>query len=304
MIGLLMWTACTPEAPVPDDEPALEPLPWTFEPPARADTIDLDAVGTALNQAAREVLAYDARDVVDAYLDRVATSATASCPEVTLAADGSRYWVSGCATDDGASFGGFLFHTPLLDSSNGQFLFSGDTLTGNARVTDPAGMAIDIQGAAAFMFGTALDGSTELVISSVNGGFALDDAPSGWLADGPQSVEVQLVGFRLLTIPGAAVQATGAVVTSVSGDTYAVNFDVTTMATDALSSCDIEPGGVIEVRDVTGQWIDVVFDGPTLDETPGDATACDGCGVAILDGTEIGTVCADFTPWLGWEALP
>lgn len=311
MIGFAMWVACAgggSDGPA-SDEPALEPLPWFFETTERSDDIDLVAVGEALDQAVREVLTYDARHVVDAYLDQLDASTDPNCPEVTVDGAGNRYWLAGCAADDGSIYSGFLFHYPQSEVPNGDVLFSGDTLDGNARIIDGLGRAIDIQGSVGFLTGTAVDGSSDLVVSSIAGGFGLDDAPEGWLATGPQSVQVVLVGLTLRSVVGSLVQVAGSVVTlREAGDrsdgAYAVTFDDNVMATGALSACNSEPGGTISVRDAEGRWLDITFDGPVLDQSAGDPTACDGCGRAVLDGVEIGEVCADFFPWLSWEALP
>jgi len=306
MIPIVIAAACAPSAPppAPTEPAALEPLPWTFDAPAEPGEVDLDALGIALERAAREVLDYDARDVVDPYLAHLAASADPGCPDVTVDPDGNRYWLSGCQSKDGTSWAGFLFHSPVIEVNDGAFVFSGDTLNGNARVAEPQGRALDIQGAAGFLTGTSVDGATDVVVSTVRGGFALDDAATGWLADGPQSVDIELVGLSFVAVPGALVQATGSVVTDTPDGTWAVTFDANAVATGPLSDCEEEPGGTVVARDPAGRWIEIDFDGPVVDVTAGDADACDGCGRATLDGAELGAVCADFTAWTTWEVLP
>ncbi len=303
MIGLWMGLGCPADAPpeAPGDD-IVEPLPWTFSAPERGEEVDLVAIASALDQGVLDAMAIDARQVVDAYVDRLATSADVGCPQVTADGLGNTYWLSGCTTDDGTSFGGFLFQSN--GGTDGGFSFVGDALNGNARITSGDGSTIDIQGSVGFLQGETLDGSADVVFSEVSGGFALDPAPPGWLASGPQSVEIAIVGIALRAIAGTIVQVTGSVVTAGDDGTVAVLFDETAMASGPLSACDEEPGGIVEVRDPAGRWIEIAFDGPVLDVSPGDATACDGCGLATLDGAELGTVCADFTPWLSWEALP
>lgn len=306
MIAFVM--ACAGSDAVQADDTAIEPLPWTFETTPRPDDVDLVAVGEALDLAALEVLTYDARTVVDAYLDQLAVSDDASCPEVAVDPSGNRYWFDGCIANDGSLYSGFLFYYPQTDASDGTFVFSGDTVSGNARVLDSAGRAIDIQGTASFLSGTAVDGTSNIVVSTLQGGFGLDAAPPGWLAAGPQSADLTILGLTFTGFPGAAVEVAGAVVVSRgAGDaadgTYAVEFTGNRMVSGPLSPCDSEPGGTVAVRDAAGRWIDIAFDGPT-DDGGADPAACDGCGRASRDGVELGLVCADFFPWLTWEALP
>ncbi|MEN0062525.1 MAG: hypothetical protein AAGA48_10280 [Myxococcota bacterium] len=304
MIGFALWTACTSAPSGPLDPPPIEPLEWDFSTDDTLEPIDLAAVGSALDRAVVDVLTYDARPLIEGYRDRLATSGTPNCPAITVDPAGNQYWVSGCYADDGSVFGGFLFYYPQVDNFDGQFLFTGDSVVGNARIVDPMGDAIDIQGSAVFLRGRAADDSSELVVNSVSGGFGMDaDAPR-WLDAGPQSANVELVGLQFVGGLGLVVQATGAIVVADDDGTWAASFSANAMALGPLSACDSEPGGVVSVRDPAGRWIDIEFDGPILDESAGDAAACDGCGQARADGAELGLVCADFTPWFSWEALP
>ncbi|MEO0604601.1 MAG: hypothetical protein AAF211_24415, partial [Myxococcota bacterium] len=249
MIALTIWTACTASAPPEEPAPQpVDPLPWNFGGPTSSDEVDLDAVGEALSRAANEALAYDARPIVDAYLARLDASATGDCPDETVDQDGNRYWLSGCIADDGTAFGGFLFHSPVTDQNDGTFVFSGDTVNGNARI-ERGPESLDIQGAATYLTGTTLDESADIVVTSVSGGFALDPAPAGWLAEGPQSAEIQLAWIDFREFPGTIVQVGGSMVTTLPSGTWATVFAGTTMASGTLSECDLEPGGVVDVRD-------------------------------------------------------
>jgi hypothetical protein len=53
--------------------------------------------------------------------------------------------------------------------------------------------------------------------------------------------------------------------------------------------CTSEPHGDLAVRDVDGNWFDVLFDGDT-------GGTCDGCGTISFAGTLVGEVCPDLSP--------
>ena len=67
---------------------------------------------------------------------------------------------------------------------------------------------------------------------------------------------------------------------------------------DAPGACTTEPTGIVSVRDGIGTWWDVHF------STSSDPTGCDGCGVVIQSGEEVGQACADFTALLDWGSSP
>ena len=60
----------------------------------------------------------------------------------------------------------------------------------------------------------------------------------------------------------------------------------------------------MSVRDLDGDWYDVVFDGPTDWGADSDPDLCDGCGEAYFRGEDVGAVCPDFSGLNGWEGTP
>jgi len=93
-------------------------------------------------------------------------------------------------------------------------------------------------------------------------------------------------------------------IAGLQGVVSAFEFNEFVLAHEALgSSCELEPSGVIRVRDAAGHWIDVSFDGSSL---PGEIVAdelCDGCGEAYYGDEALGTVCVDFLPMLADEVV-
>ncbi|MEZ4236616.1 MAG: hypothetical protein R3F59_10760 [Myxococcota bacterium] len=291
-------TLTTPTAPT-------SPATWTFPdadtPPGDPDP---DALGDAITAAAALALAFPADPLVDAYLDRFARSASPTCPTTFDDGYGGTYWADGCTAPDGTYFGGYLdaVHFVDLPTDDGTALLTGDTLGGNITLLDPDGRALDLEGTAARLTGTSVDGTTTYVQSALVGGFGLqgDDAPS-WLRDGPRSVELVLTTIAVPSIYGLATVVDGAVDVDQPDGRYSVRFGEVTAANLAVgSACALEPGGPVTVRDPDGRWVEVTFHGPHLGVDEGDAQRCDGCGdaVALDDGRALPEVCADFSPWL------
>ncbi|MCA9492480.1 MAG: hypothetical protein KC621_21250 [Myxococcales bacterium] len=65
--------------------------------------------------------------------------------------------------------------------------------------------------------------------------------------------------------------------------------DLVYRPTSLGGACDLEPSGVIELRENDGHYWRITFDG----------TACDGCGDLTSEGFPFGEACATFTPMAG-----
>jgi hypothetical protein len=306
---LTLLFACEPDSPPPHQagpaEPdPIDPSPWTFasgddELPA----LDLDAVERAIDAAVPAILAYDAEGVVGAY-DTMLTSSTPDCPTVTTDEYGNQFWIDGCAAPDGTYYGGFLYeyvYQAYYDPYSGLVL-DGSSLSGNVWLDGVPG-TMDLEGTALWVTGQSTDGSLRVVESALSGGFYYDRA-DGWLGES-SAVTTSLIAYTLPAFGGIAVVADGAAPVQVDGDRYDVVFHAAGMANQMAGSlCEDEPGGSVDVRDPYGRWVTVAFQGPNIGYDGGDPDHCDGCGDATSDGTSIGTVCPDFTPWFDWEKLP
>lgn len=309
---LLVLAGCgteEPDDPVPtepDPGTEIDPSPWSYTPDDPvSDQVDLDALGRAIDAAVLEVLTYDARTALDPYLNAYTASGTPTCPPASIDAYGNAYWQGYCTAPDGAYFAGYLTHNVYRDLYDVDFVLNGDLLSGVITVTNAAGDTLDLEGEALWLTGLSHDGTTEVVQSYLNGGFAWDGPGAQWLADGRRSVSISVTG---LEIPSAALRivlVAGSATPVVDGELYAVDFPDNHVSGElvGVSDCGLEPGNTISVRDPAGRWVDIAFQGPILEVDPGDASQCDGCGDATLDGEPIGQVCADFTPWLDWEAF-
>jgi hypothetical protein len=323
MLAVVHLLGCADQgpAPVPDtpdpSDPTFptetSPAPWTFEDDEPAPgPVAPAALERALQVALVQILTYDARAIVDPYLARYAESATPACPGAIPDGYGNEYWATGCNADDGTYFGGYITQSVFTDvySDDGGIYQSGATLGGNIVLVEPDGATLDLEGTAAVVTGASLDGNVLLLTSALLGGFAYDSADAdGWLADGMQSLDVTLFVYDVVDVGGRLAVVDGAVNPFIDGETWSVQFANTAANAPIGSACDLEPGGIVQIRDPAGRWVSLAFDGPILDLytgefAPGDPQRCDGCADASVDGEPIGAVCADFTPWLDWEMAP
>lgn len=58
-------------------------------------------------------------------------------------------------------------------------------------------------------------------------------------------------------------------------------------------TCPLEPQGTLKLWDPNQRWYDITYD-----------TNCDGCAQVTQNGTELGSVCADYSPLTNWEEQP
>ncbi len=292
----------------PETTEPVDPLPWDWEPdddPDGGGAMDLFLAAEALQLALEDLLSHDARPVIDAYNDVFYGSRSPTCPFVIDDGYGGMYWNDGCSATDGTYFGGFLSHYVFDGTYSDDLYYDGDSLGGSVTVITATGQVLDVEGSAAWIDGVSADGSLRIVQSLLYGGFGYTaSSATGWLGD-PSAVSVELLGIRVPSIDGTIVQVAGDSTVYLNGAPWAAQFTGNTMENSQIGSlCDLEPGGRIDLRDPSGRWIELQFDGPTLDVDLGDPTRCDGCADAVADGEVVGEVCADFTPWLTWEALP
>ncbi len=144
-----------------------------------------------------------------------------------------------------------------------------------------------------------------LYYSGISGGFAWngDGVEGSWLADGETPDLVMAAGFldslegKFLTLEGGVTDLSGAIDTIVMSDVSL--YDQILGSYMLGNACPEEISGIVSFRDTGGQWVGVIFDGPTQ-EDPGDSDLCDGCGRAWYLGEPLGAVCPDFSSLLDW----
>ena len=296
LIGCQIEQGVDPVDPVGDD---FEPSPYVVPDDADdAPTYDRTFVEKALDEGIQAIIAINAKPALDGY--RVAmTWSDASCPTWYTDGDGNSYWYAYCYASAGGTYSGYGYHYQSVAVTDENGTWDSETVYLSATIDGPGGKRFGGAGSAQVTTGYATDGAW-VSQSYLDGTFEWSDAESGsWLADGlsPQIGLYQNTypdGASAYTYANGAITGSSAVSATIA---FAENGIYQNIYWDG--DCDIEPSGVISVRDDSGYWYDVYFD--SIYDGTMDMAACDGCGAVWLRGELVGEACADFSPWL---ALP
>lgn len=276
--------------------PADPPSPYVVDrPDTGAAPPTLGEVERALQAGLDDVLGLDAAPVHAAY-DAAMAPSTAGCPYEYVTPDGN-YWFDSCATDDGASYDGYVFAydaVGLTDPYSGM-VYDYWAAFGGAVVTDPDGHVLELSGAVTdyHAYLPPDQPPVDVYYVDLSGTFRWDgpEARGTWLAgDYDADLTWQRVVYREYGL-GSVYLAGG-----YSGATpgWSVAFDENQVGHEALGfPCEAELSGTVSVRSPDGAWVDVRFDGvvPGEEGTDAEPGACDGCGVAYADGAALGEVC-------------
>lgn len=296
----------------PDDDSAVGKDPYTPAPyivpeedPPVAN-FSAEEVELALAEALDLATSLTGDKVFPAY-DAVMAGADPDCPNY-YEQDGNVYWYDVCTSSHGTQYNGYSFYY-YYDQWNDGYgqLYTGDALFGVAQVWDAEGHLFEAGGTA---YDLVVQGDGYMYWYSIaQGAFAYDgpEAEGTWLEEGIAPDMSQIV-YYVPTADARAYVMAGSVSGLSGGFTSAV-FDETMILDEAMlpyfgADCSLEPGGIVSLRDVEGNWYDVVFDGPTNDDVATPLGRCDGCGEAFFRGESVGEVCADFTGLNAWEGAP
>jgi hypothetical protein len=296
-----LLAGCPADEPAPVDETPEAPAPYIFEEdaPPVAD-LDVGELEAAIDAAVDLALTLNATPIFPAYQAAMVGSESA-CPSY-YEADGNVYWYDQCTAGTGASFSGYSFYQVYENADFGDgALYNGQAVSGVAEVVTADGYTFQ-SGGSAYILSSATETYTAYT-SMIAGAFAWDgpEAEGTWLAEGV-SPDVTMVAYN--TAYGNFMQLDGGL-SGLGGALDTVVFDTVVIYEEALgSTCPTEPGGVVSVRDASGSWYDVVFDGPAGFDAESDPSLCDGCGEAYFRGEPLGSVCADFTTLLAFEGAP
>ena len=293
-----------------DTGEAVEPSPWIVEEGevAQPTLTEADMEG-ALEELMVRVRGLHATPVLDVY-DALMDHTEAYCPN-WYEADGNAYWFDECTTGNGTHFSGYGFGLVYDGYENPEdgYVYDARTFNGVAEITDPQG-DVFVSGGSAYVYeitpmeSTGADPHT-LYYSGISGGFAWSGGgvEGSWLADGETPDLLMSAGYldnlegRFLTLEGGVTDLSGEFDTIVMSDVSL--YDELLGSYMLGNACPEEVSGIVSFRDPGGQWVDVIFDGPTQ-EDPGDSDLCDGCGRAWYLGEPLGAVCPDFTGLLNW----
>lgn len=194
--------------------------------------------------------------------------------------DGYEYWYAQCTSDLGATFTGYSWEYTY---GGGNYLWEAIYMA--SSIVAPDGFTLASTG----VFGheiTSVPGGLQTHDVQLSGTFTWDGAGAEgtWVGLGlvPTLTTTRTLDDdeRSLTIDGG--------VAGIEGDPSTVEY--TGVHFDTRAGC-AEPVGTLSLRTEAGEWFDITF----------DAIDCDGCGTAANRGVEVGTACADFTPWATWQ---
>lgn len=312
MLSFLFLAACSVEndvSQVDDDTTATgaeAPGAYVYTDDEAQPTVDLDHVQLALEDAADQLLLVDPTLWINAYTQAMAWE-DYYCPyhyEDYLELYGYDYWYGGCETEDGGSYDGYAYgyqYTEPVDSGV-FFYWSYGWLSGELGIEHPDGSALDLAG---YFYTQDYEIAQNRYQSSQMDGSIRWDGPGyegTWLETGISANLILSSGFNEST--GTYVSIDGGL-SGYAGESTAVWFDGVYMAQESRGhDCEIEPSGVVSVRQTDGTWVDVIFDGAPYLGGEVFPAACDGCGEAWVDGVEVGEVCPDLSVLTGWTGRP
>lgn len=296
-------TGSNPDPTLPDPSPYVVDGVEVDEP-----SVSLQGVEDAMQAAIDVTLSINAAPVQTAYAEVMAHEG-GGCPYY-YATETGNYWLDGCMSPTGARYDGYVFGLESGDVVNPQNGFVQNTwyASGGATVIDPNGDVFEIGGIAAVQTTTGRVGEGKglpyFAYTSVLQGSFLWEGPSAsgtFLGDG-LGPDLQIT---LQDIPGFGRSNTLAGGFSGFDGGWAVAYANNTIYSQSLGSgCEDEISGTVAVRSPEGEWYDIRFDGPADNDETVASADCDGCGMAYFQGAEVGEICVDFAPLLGWGVTP
>ncbi len=312
MLSLMILAAGCVENDVTtvDDDPVNSdteaPGVYVYDDDGEVIEVDLDHVTLALEDAADQLLVVDPNLWIQAYTEAMAWEDT-YCPyhyEDYLELYGYDYWYGGCSTESGGKYDGYGYgyqYTEPVDTGL-YFYWTYGWLGGELGIEHPDGSRLDLAG---YFYAQDYEIAANRYQYSQLAGSILWVGPEfegTWLERGLSANLILSSGANDTT--GTYLSIDGGL-SGYDGESSAVWFDGVLMAQESRGhDCEVEPSGVISVRQSDGLWIDVVFDGANSIGGEVFPAACDGCGVAWVEGDQVGEVCPDLSVLTAWTGRP
>lgn len=289
---MALW-ACTAG---PADDTAAASAPFTAGSSETAEaTYTPEELELEVQAVLDDLLAWNARALFERY-DSWMAGSDDSCPTWAIREQDST-WTAACTAESGSSYLGTSTEREDSYTEDGYDVTIREVET-SAEFSDGAGASLVLDGTLTEEV-RVYDGHT-IYQSRVDGRF-YDSDGAAWLADAP------LANFGLHLRSGKSaqlVQASGSLGAR-SGDLSAVWIDDLIMGDHV--ACPVEGSGSIALKDTSGHWYAMTFDGDdqTGDVLAADDPGCDGCAQVSYAGAVIGEVCVDLTGLVtSWEASP
>jgi len=328
MLTLLLSLGCTPEpsltpdiSPEPSDTTATDSAePEEGDDPSEYiyDAEDEDgpllSVGE-IEESIREVLEVvtwtNPMELSDLYDELRLNSGDDDCPYYYKDSDGENYygtdyWSDTCTSDSGSTFSGYGQSYNYVPYISGSYIYDDQAyITSYGSITDRLGASLDLSGSFYhYSYGyTTSDTRYGYAYLIGDARWSAEDAEGSWLAD-EYSLDLTYSWGYYPSYPGYYIDLSGSV-SGLTGATNSALFDSFYLSSASIGSdCEIEPAGVVSVRDAEGEWYHVEFQGPAWNGAPVFGPDCDGCGEAYYRGEPMGSVCPDLSPITQWEYRP
>ncbi len=311
LIACAVPPAADPSATVADPVPE-DPSEHVYEADAPPSvSLSPEAIGQAVEGFFDTVFTVSGAAPVTLH-DELFDQGDATCPYASpVVEDGyddtlsGALWFGGCTAESGASYDGYGYRLAYRGYEEAGQVYDGDAVFGQAEMVTPAGERFTLGGTA---YDLAIDVPSEQYTSWINlveGTFAWDGESrlETWL-DGDLAPTLTTQAFYSALYDGQLLLVDGGL-TGLGGDIDTVVTDGVTFISRSLGNgCPEEPGGVISLRDPSGEWVDLLFDGPSEFGEVVDVAACDGCGTLVHRGEAIGTACAELSHLLDFTTRP
>ena len=279
--------------------------PYIAEEDPVEPALTLDQVSTAVSAALANAKTIRGSTLFDAYA-QILESRDADCPytdPVYSEYYGIDYWYDSCTSGDGTEFNGYGYGYIYLPFVSGTYYYNAyDYLYGDAEVTSPDGSRFVASGYAGYYDYDEHYYYNYRILSFYSFGEFQYDGPGSegtWLEDGLSST-LSVTAYAYDS--GAEWLYFDGGISRLSGEINAYVFDQFNAGNTAYGQpCPEEPGGSLSLRDSTGDWYDVYFDGAQYGATTVFPPDCDACGHVWFRGAYIGDVCPDFDGLLNWE---
>ena len=255
---------------------------------ALLSTTDI-SIGT--EQSIAEMVRIDPTLMHSGWTHSMQTLSDNTCPPMEIH-NGMDLWRESCTTEDGHQFLGWSLNFRGRNiPSDCCMLEEYDWLSGQAQIIN-ADTGTLLQNFGDILHQKGVDSSGNPVLEGfVYGDFYWDDpsAENSWLLS-----DISMEYYYTFTQKPQGDQVDlQAWLSYFSADVSAAIFE--SVFFDA-SICKQEPvQGEIWIRDNTGRWYALLFDGET---------SCDGCGAVFQQDQLLGDSCVDFSPLFNWDEFP
>ncbi len=314
----------------PDPGPDPDPDPGTDDPTDTEDPVDpsdyvteteeivplltLSEVELGIKDAIETVRTIDPAPLHELYLD-AQTDGDDECPSYDEEYSGEYpdrlYWRDACTVAAGASFSGYVYSYDFgsyIDSSETYDYAGYAYYNGSSKVVDGQGNTFIGAGYSSYYERTHISGGYSTFYNSISGNFRTDNPAYAdtWLAR-DLNLSIYVYGHRYAEDTSGSIQDTvnvsySASLSGLEGDINAVRLDDVYIYPESEGSmCDLEPAGLIALRDEAGSWYEVEFDGPKYSGAGAFPPDCDGCGRVYFRGQLLGEVCPDFSGIQTWD---